>query len=192
MRVDIWSDYICPWCYLGTELAEWLEQSKGCQVVWHAFELHPEIPVGRRALIKRNGRGHMAELMREAGLPYKAPTRAANSHAALEVGELARAQNVFPEWHRRAFRAHFVHDLDISDEEVLRGVGEEAGLDPDDVSDVLCRGLYAETVDRSREKAMDHGVSGAPAFLFDRRFVVPGVQRRDLFVRIIEKLSAMQ
>ena len=85
MRVDLWADYICPWCYLALSTAEWLEQEQGCRVVWHPFELHPEIPVGG-VVRSRGGPSRFDALMAEAGLPFERPMLAVNSHAALEVG----------------------------------------------------------------------------------------------------------
>src|SRR2546421_8670 len=80
---------------------------------------------------------------------------------------LARREGVFDDWHERVFAAYFSRGLDISEEEVLRGVGEEAGLDPDDVSDAVCRGDFADVVDTSKDEALDLGIGGTPAFLFD-------------------------
>ena len=186
MRVDVWSDYICPWCYLATGVAAWLAGEHGCDVVWHPFELHPELPPGGAPL--NGGKGRMEHLMEEAGLPYRRPARVVNSHAALEIGELARRRRVFDEWHHRVFTAHFFLGLDISDEEVLRGVGEEAGLDPDDVSEALSERRYGDVVDASKATALEFGIGGTPAFLFDRRLVIPGVQNRGTFERALVKL----
>ena len=169
-------------------MAAWLAGEHGCDVVWHPFELHPGLPVGGAPL--NGGTARMEHLMEEAGLPYRRPARVVNSHAALEVGEMARRQGVFEEWHQRVFAAHFVRGLDISDEEVLRGVGEEAGLDPDDVSDALSQRRYGNVVDASKATALECGIGGTPAFLFDRRLVIPGVQNRGTFERALVKLRS--
>ena len=193
MRVDIWSDYVCPWCYLSTDTARWLEEEHGCEVVWHPFELHPEVPLQGLPVKARSGNGGrsgLRDLLDAAGLPIERPSRIVNSHAALQVGELARAWGVFDEWHRRAFAAYFCDGLDLSDEEVLRAVGEEAGIDPDDVSDALCRRRYGDAVDASKERALDRGIGGTPGFVFDRRLVVPGVQSRAVFERILSRMRA--
>lgn len=196
MRVDLWADYICPWCYLALDTAQWLEREQGCRVVWHPFELHPEFPVGGIAIDRpepkgpSRGRGRFAALAAEVGLPYERPPLAVNSHAALEISRLATAEGVFDEWNRRAFEAFFYRELDISDEAVLRAVGEESGIDPDDVSDALASGRYASAVDASKEAALEHGIGGTPGFLFDGRLAVPGWQDKKVWIRILDRLRS--
>src|SRR4051794_34581776 len=123
--IRIWSDYICPFCYVATERAAWLEREYGAEIEWLPFDLHPEYPpegIAIEDLERQYGRelrSGQARMFDEAGLPHTTRTRLPRSHAALNVAELARERGVHTELHKRLMTAFWAEDRDISDPDVL-------------------------------------------------------------------------
>lgn len=202
LEVQVWSDYLCPWCYLGTERAAYLEREHGAEVVWYPYDLHPEIPEGgvdaqkaydrvapgqREAYLQR-----LQSLADEAGLEFRPPDRIPKTRKALEAAEWVRmnAGDTFPDFHRALFHAYWVEGRDIEDDDVLRELLSSAGADADAALSLVATGAMAGQVDRSTELAQRIGVSGTPAFLIDGAALVPGAQGHDVFDRVIERLRS--
>jgi predicted DsbA family dithiol-disulfide isomerase len=186
VRVTVWSDYVCPWCYLALD-REALLEDMGLEVVVLPFELHPEIPPGGAAL-RPGGRtaavfDRVGAECESAGLPFRRPDRTPNSRDVLAAAEHVRrtAPKAFPALHRSLFAAHFAGGLDLGDagvvDDLVRGAGAEPGRDHDGVA-------------AARAAALDAGATGTPAFLFESGLLVPGVQPREQLVRWVEKMTA--
>jgi predicted DsbA family dithiol-disulfide isomerase len=183
VRAVVWSDYICPWCYLGQDRTALLE-SLGVEVTVRPYELHPEIPVGGVATERRFSR--IAAACTEVGLPFAAPTRTPNSRRALIAAEAVRisAPAAFAVLHRSLFAAHFVEGRDIGDQRVIDELVADAGADPDAIERDPAL-LFA-----SVEAAHDNNVAGTPAWWIEDRLLIPGVQDRDYYIRMLERLSS--
>jgi len=155
------------------------------------FELHPEIPKeGRPANPSRYGR--FVELSAEAGLPFTAPERVANTRRALASAELVRQQwpDAFVALDRSLFRAYWAEGIDIGDPDEVDALVGAAGADAAAVRQAVEGGLVDEALDASRARAIEIGVTGTPAWLIDGRFLVPGYQAPDLFERVVERLRS--
>jgi len=195
MNVQVWSDYICPWCYLGRDRTAYL-RSLGVTVTELPFELHPELPATGRT-VRPDGRlAAVHELIaRECaavGLPFRAPQRIPNSRRALEVAAAARV--VFPDafaaLDAALFAAHFVEGRAIDDDQVLAALVEAAGAPWDAVAAAVDEGVGRAAAAASMAIASEHNITGTPAWLFEEQLVVPGVQPRELFARVVTRLRA--
>ena len=206
MKVDIWSDIVCPWCYIGKRRFERalnaFEHRDEVEVVHRSFQLDPLSP--RRAV-----RNHRDVLMAKYGMS-EAEANAAQvrmEHTAVGEGlefhlvggvtgntfdahrlvHLARRRGIQEAVIERLFRAHFTEQRSIFGRESLAAVAVEAGLNPVDVTRVLDSEEYATAVRADNEAARAHGASGVPFYLFDDRFGVSGAQSSAAFTAALTK-----
>ena len=195
MRVRVWSDYICPWCYLGRDRTALLVEL-GCAIELLPFELHPELPLAGRD-VRPGGRvskvhEDIARQCAEVGLPFRPPTHVPNSRRALETAEVVRAlaPEQFTAIDDALFTAHFVDGRDIGDRNVVDALVDAIGLDAAIVRARVDDGTGQAAVDAAKTTAFDHGVAGTPSWLFGDDLVIPGVQPRELFERVVDRLRA--
>ncbi len=195
MRVTVWSDYCCPWCYLALDRLDLLDEL-GVAVDLLPFELHPDTPAGGRrhradgrtaAVFDRVG----AECV-DAGLPFTAPDVTPNTAMALEVAEAVRrtSPDAFPDLHRRLFRARFAEGLDLGDERVVEDLAAAAGADRAAVRAWRADGRAEAAVAEARAAAAEVGVTATPAFRFDSGLVVTGVHPRESLARWVTRMQA--
>jgi predicted DsbA family dithiol-disulfide isomerase len=190
VRALVWRDYLCPWCYLGRDRTILLE-SLGVEVTPLAYELHPEIPTEGRP-VRPDGRFAtvMARIGAECeavGLPFRSPTKIANTRAALEVSEAVRVAqpDAFPAVDAAFYDAQWVHDQDLGDPAVVEAILANAGVDLTSVD----HAEGARLVESARAEAVDHDVTGTPAWWVADRLLIPGVQDRDTVERWIRRLQ---
>jgi len=195
MQVKVWSDYICPWCYLGRDRTALL-RSLDVDVTQFPFELHPELPRSGRQ-VKPTGRlaTVYAVIERECDaldMPFRAPTHVPNSRRALEISDLVRLTwpEAFAAVDDALFEAHFVSGIDIGDPDVLGMLVSNAGVPAAEVRAALTAGDGRDAVDASIGAARELGIEATPAWLFGDSFVVTGVQPRELFERVVSRLRA--
>jgi predicted DsbA family dithiol-disulfide isomerase len=174
----------------------WLERRFGAEIEWQPFDLHPEYPpegIPRSELERRYGREFAARqqaMFAAAGLPYTADIgKLPNSHQALVLTELARDRGCHDELHARLFDALWARGLDLGDEAVLLAEGAAVGLAESDMRAALADPVYAERVRLATEAVTEIGAGGVPAFVIDRRLLVPGAQPHEVFERILEGLG---
>ena len=191
----IWSDYICPFCYVGLERGEWLRERFGAEVDWVPFDLHPEYPpegIPRASLEDRYGptiHERTRTAVEAAGLTFDPPERIPNSRAALALTELARDRGLHHAVHARLMHAHWSEARDIGEPETLLDLVTEAGLDRDEAATALDDETYVERVLASTRRAHAHGVNAVPAFVFDDHLLVMGAQPREVFEGALELLE---
>jgi predicted DsbA family dithiol-disulfide isomerase len=193
MEAVVWSDYLCPWCYLGRDRTALL-RSLGVEVTPLPYDLHPELPaVGRR--VSPNGRlaavlARIADECAEVGLPFRVPEHIPNTARSLETVEVVRraAPDAFAPLDDALFRAVFVTGDDIGDADILDGLVAASGADPSEVRRQVEAGLGRPAVDASMTEAHAQGVGGTPAWLIDGRLLVPGVQPRETMERWVRKM----
>jgi predicted DsbA family dithiol-disulfide isomerase len=191
----VWSDYICPWAYLGRDRTELL-RSLGVTVTSMPYELHPEIPPDGRT-VRPDGRlsrvyADIARQCADVELPFRPPQHVPNSRRALSTAAVVRAHepSCFDALDDALFAAHFVGALDIGDRDVINQLVADAGASAEDVGALVDQGEGAEIVATSMRTAHDHGVAATPAWLFGDELVIPGAQPRELFERIVARLRA--
>ena len=180
IRIDVWSDYVCPFCYLELPALQRLQQQFGDQVkvIWRAFELRPDPkptldPDGE--YLHTTWNRSVYPLAEQRGMRLKLPPVQPRSRLALEAAAFASAQGRFAAVHEALFRGFFEQGRDIGDIEVLCAIGQEAGLDPKALRQALQEGRHTAEVLEDERLARALGVSGVP-ILFLRRAEAPWEQ----------------
>lgn len=201
MKVQIWSDVVCPFCYIGKRefehaLAQFPHKEE-VEVEWKSFELDREAPVDNpddmyEHLAKKYGRTREeVEAMnkgiveRAAGLGLEYNLRQAiltNSFDAHRLAHMAKEKGVGAEAHERLFKAYFTLGEHIGDRTVLKRIGEEIGLDGAQVEEMLESDLYSEEVQMDEYEAQQIGVRGVPFFVLDDKYAVSGAQASEHFL----------
>jgi predicted DsbA family dithiol-disulfide isomerase len=134
-------------------------------------------------------RGHAARMFEAAGLLYNPPDVIPNTLGALRVTELARDRGSHEQVHDRLMEAYWVEGRNIGDPEELRARAVEAGLDGAEVDEVLAADAYEDRVFSSTAEAQRIGANGIPAWLLDRRLLVLGAQRQEVFEQAFAQLA---
>jgi predicted DsbA family dithiol-disulfide isomerase len=195
--VRVYSDFICPYCYVGLARTRWLKEDYGADVTWLPFDLHPEYPpegMAREDLDAKYGgepwREGLIAMFEEEGLPASRDvTRVPNSMKALRVTELARTHGCEDAVHERLFDAYWARALDIGEDDVLVAEAVAAGLPEDEVRHVLRTNRYADVVQAHTTDLLQTGATGVPAFVVDERVLVPGAAAHEAFERVLDRLG---
>jgi len=209
VKVEIWSDVVCPWCYIGKRRFEdalsRFPHAADVQVEWRAFELDPSAASGRPG---QTG-GLAPALAAKFGTPLEraqemlATTTAtaasegleyhferalpANTLDAHQVVHLAGQRGVQDAVEERLMRAYFTEGEALGDHEVLVRLGAEAGLDAEEVRAVLAEGRFVDAVRSDEAEAAALGARGVPFFVVDRRYGVSGAQPAEQFLAVLER-----
>jgi predicted DsbA family dithiol-disulfide isomerase len=197
--ITVWSDYVCPFCYLEEPVLERIreEYGKRVDVDWRAFELRPEPvptldPDGEYLHTTWNASVYpMAE---RRGMTLRLPPVQPRSRKALEAAEFAREAGRFDAMHQALFRAFFEDGRDLDDMEVLLDVGDSVGLDREELRAALEQGRYTDKVLRDERLAQEIRISGVPGMLVGPRDapieeaeVVMGAQPYELVRAAVER-----
>lgn len=206
MRIDIWSDVVCPWCYLGAHrLDAALDQvgRDGIEVRWHAYQLDPSAHAEprdlRRSLEAKYGAGtfdamtgRLVELGRAEGLDYRfdraLAINTADAHRLIAWAGDATDGGAQSRLIERFFTGYFTDGEDLSDHSVLAAAAVDVGLDRAAVELVLSGDDYAARVAQDQSEAQDRGITGVPAFVIDDQFLIPGAQDVDRLVAMLERV----
>lgn len=206
MKVEIWSDIACPWCYIGrrrfeTALSQF-EHADEIEVVWRSFELDANAPreyPGTVAdmLVERKGmpreqiigmNKQIATLGVEEGLTFNFDmVRVGNSFDAHRLIHYAAAQGLQSEMKERLQKACFIDGLPYGTVETLVQLAGEVGLDTAEARRVLESDEYGAAVREDERRAQSIGVSGVPFFLFDDKYAVSGAQPASLFQQALNQ-----
>lgn len=209
MRIEIWSDVVCPWCYIGKRRLETalgtFEHADEVEVVYRSFELDPSAPhhghertlstLARKygtseAEMRQRMEGVVATAAEE-GLAFRlfdnVHTNTIDAHRllhlALETGGPAQQR----ELKESLLAAYFVRAEDVGDHAVLRRAGVEAGLEPERVDAVLASDEYADAVAADIAQARAYGATGVPFFVIDARYGISGAQPAAAFTQVLEQ-----
>lgn len=199
MRVDIWSDVICPWCYVGKARFEkalsTFDHRDEVEVVYHAFELDPSSPRGQResnlAMLSRKfGKspaealamdGQVGSLARAEGLGFDSGRPVGNTFDIHRVIHLGLDRGVQHALLCAVNEAYFAQARDVFDRDVLIEVAGGAGLEAAEVAKVFDGDAYAEEVRQDELQARQIGITGVPFFVFDMALGASGAQPTELF-----------
>ncbi|MBV7249063.1 MULTISPECIES: DsbA family oxidoreductase [unclassified Streptomyces] len=207
MRVEIWSDIACPWCYIGKArfekgLAEFAHRDE-VEVVHRSFELDPGRAKGETEqvvdmLAAKYGRtreeaasmeANVAANAQSEGLGYRTEGRDHGSTFDIHrLLHLAKARGRQDELLTLAYRANFAEERSVFDDEVLLALAVEAGLDGDEARAVLADpDAYADDVRTDEREAAELGANAVPFFVLDRRYGISGGQPSEVFVQALEQ-----
>lgn len=206
MKVEVWSDVICPWCYIGKRRFERalsrFDDADDVEVVWRSFELDPGAPQEysvtlHEMLARKYGIGleqaramneQVSELAAAEGLYYRLDdARPGNTFDAHRLLHFAATNGLRAEAKERLLLAYFSEGRPIGDHDTLASLAGEVGLKVDDAQSVLAGDAFADEVRADEERARALGVNGVPFFAFDERYGVSGAQPVELFLEVLEK-----
>ena len=190
--LEVFSDYVCPWCYLGDNRVKKLQQNYDITVQRVHFPLHPETPAEGRAREDFKARNPaMKGLMEAEGLPYGERSHTYNSRLAQEIGTWAETQPGGSSIHDKFFEAYFVDCRNIGDVEVIIDVVKSAGLDEGHARAVLVERRFKDAVDADWEKSLSSGVTGVPTFVSNGQRVV-GAQPYEVLQQFMAAAGAQR
>lgn len=208
MRVDIWSDVVCPWCYVGKARFEkalaGFPHRDEVEVIFRSFELDPDRPKDERETVlamltqkyglseadARQADGRVAGLAQAEGLGFRADRPLGNTFDIHRVIHLGLAKGVQRELITAVNEAYFAQAREVFDPAVLTGVATDAGLDPDAAAEVLDGDAYADAVREDEREAHTLGITGVPFFVLDGTLGVSGAQQTETFVSALDQAWA--
>ena len=205
MDIEIWSDVICPWCYIGKRRFEQaLEQFPHRDAVivrWHSFELDPDAPQQYAGTLNEmlaekyettpqqaaQMNQRVSALAAEVGLDYQLDqARPGNTFNAHRLLHLAAKRGVQPAVTERLMRAYFTEGQSIGDSETLARLASEAGLDANEARATLADDAFADEVRADERRAAMLGIHGVPFVAIDARYGVSGAQPTEVFLKALE------
>ncbi|MBI3249333.1 MAG: DsbA family oxidoreductase [Deltaproteobacteria bacterium] len=199
MKITVFSDYICPFCFLGTETLRQVQpQVPPFTLEWKGFQIHPEypasgVPVAQRAA--QFGKERYAAIWRNItamaegiGLEMRPPTVLTNSLLALEATEYAKDEGKAAEFSRAVYSAYFQDEQNIGDLEVVLGLARQVGLDPTMVQEHLSAGTYRQRLATAQQEARSLGISGVPTFVVGPAQII-GAQSPEVFVNMLKRVA---
>ncbi|HSR04878.1 MAG TPA: DsbA family oxidoreductase [Proteiniclasticum sp.] len=211
MKVEIWSDIVCPFCYIGKHnfdlFLQELPEGEAIEVINRSYELDPnasrtESQNSVQSLADKYGfsveeakdRMKGVEMMAEkTGLPMNIfETRGANTYDLHRLIHLAKENGKDEEVTKAFFKGHFVDGLNLNDHEVVLKIWNEVGLSEKEAVETLASDRLKDAVKKDLKRAKELGIRGVPFFLFDGKIEVSGAQTKEAFQRVYESLKEKQ
>lgn len=209
MYIEIWSDVVCPWCYIGKRrfeaaLAQFAHREQ-VEIMWRSFELDPQAPRAsngslNEVLSKKLGisparaaamNEQVTALAAEEGLDYRLDhAKHGNTFDAHRLIHFAQTHGLQATAKERLLQAYFTEGRAISDPDVLVAIGEEIGLSADQVRTMLASDSYADAVRADERRAQQFGISGVPFYVIDGTYGVSGAQPAAAFLDVLEQIWA--
>ena len=209
MKIEIWSDVMCPFCYIGkrnfeTALSQFADKDH-IEVEWKSFQLDPDIPEVpnesyEQYLVKRKGlsleqvQGMLAnvtESAKQVCLEYNFDTSVmVNSRKAHQLIQFAKSKNLGDAAEERLFKAFFTEGKSIADIATLTQLGIEIGLDETEIQEAFTDDRYSHYATQDIQEARQIGVNGVPFFVVDRKYAISGAQPSVAFLETLEKSFA--
>ncbi|WP_079477997.1 DsbA family oxidoreductase [Halobacillus salinus] len=206
MKIEVWSDFVCPFCYIGkARLENALEsfpQKDQVELVFKSFELDPQAEkntgqniheklaakYGRSLDEARGMTANMTEQAKMEGLDFRfddlVPTNTFDAHRVAKLGE---SKGIGLTVAQRFFQAVFTDGEDVGDHDTLIRLATEAGLDESDVKETLESDAFTEQVRSEQGEAYQIGVQGVPFFVINRKYAISGAQPKETFTQALEK-----
>jgi len=205
MQIDVVSDTVCPWCFIGKRRLERALKERPKQsftVTWRPFRLDPSVPpegYDRKEYMRAKfGDGErlrgVSEALRQAGesvgiaFDFEAQTRRPDTLDSHRLIRWAGSAGVQQDVAERLFRAYFEEGKDIGAREVLLAIAREAGMDTELVAELLAKDADRALIEREDEMAHRVGISGVPTFIFANRYAISGAQDPATLVKVIDKV----
>ena len=206
MQVEIWSDVVCPWCYIGKRRFEsalaGFKHRDQIEIIWKSFELDPNAPraldhsldemlskkygMSREKAAAANTR--VTSLAAQEGLDYHLDqARPGNTFDAHRLIHLAAAHGRQGEMKERLMHAYFTEGQAVGEVETLVKLAVEVGLDADEARAVLTSDTYADEVAADEREARQLGITGVPFFVIDEKYGISGAQPTELFQQALEQ-----
>ncbi|WP_138420044.1 DsbA family oxidoreductase [Aquibacillus sediminis] len=207
MKVQIWSDIVCPFCYIGKRRYEaalqQFDHKDDIEMEFKSFQLDPNAEKGtdkdlHQSLATKYGVSYeegkamndrMTEQAKEVGLDYHLdhaiPTNTEDAH---RLSYYAKQHGKMNQMMERIMHAYFTESLDVGDHETLVKLAGEVGLDQEDTRQILSDGAFKQEVQVDQQQAAQIGVQGVPFFVFNQKYAVSGAQPTETFLEVLEKV----
>jgi len=214
IKVDIWSDIACPWCYIGKRKFEagsglfaGAGEGRGVEIEYHSFELSPDTPVdfeGNEAAFLASHKGipeaqahqmidRVTEIAASVGLAYDYDNlKHTNTVLAHEAIHFAKAHGKQLEMTERLLSAYFLEARHVGKVDELAALGAEIGLDPVALTAALESHEFLDAVRRDQQTAVEYGIQGVPFFVIDGKYGVSGAQEAQSFARVLEQVWSVR
>jgi predicted DsbA family dithiol-disulfide isomerase len=200
VHLEVFSDYTCPWCYVGWARLESalrrVPEGVDVNVRWRPYEIHAEVPPEGMPVedlpYPPEQWARMQEALRrsanEEGLDVGKRPKVSNTHRALMAGEYARVEEPerFPAFHEALFKGYFAEGRDLGDPDVVEDLARSCGLDHRRMTKALDGGEYEGAITATTDMARQLGIRGTPTFVFDGRFATVGAQSAEVLLQAIE------
>ena len=200
LKITMFSDFICPFCFIGFETIRKLKSEFGFELEWRGFQIHPEWPAEgmpaseyRRGMDPETRRAiweRISAMANAAGFSMKQPETLSNSRLALEAAELAKAVGKGEAFEERVYRAYFQEGLNIGDQRVLVNLGADVGIDRDEMNLALESNRYTLTLQNNAYVAHEREVHGVPTF-FIGEYPLVGAQSEDVMRRVLKRAGEL-
>jgi predicted DsbA family dithiol-disulfide isomerase len=206
MKIEIWSDIMCPFCYIGKRRLEnalnEFHNKDDIEIVWKSYQLNPAIKTEPGKNINqylsevkdwslsqaKQANDYVTRMAKEVGLNYDlGKAVVANSFDAHRLIQLAKDYGKGDEMEEMLFKAYFTEGKNIADHETLTMLGREIGLSSETVKKMLNGNEYADWVEKDINEAHQIGVSSVPYFVFNDRYAVSGAQLTETFLGALNK-----
>lgn len=201
MKIEIWSDVVCPFCYIGKRKFEHalsqFPNNEEIEIEWKSFQLSPDLVTNPNKTVyeflsehkgmsvehAKNLSNQVALTAQKVGLPYNFDIAVpANSFNAHRLAHLAKRVGMQDEVEETLFKAYFIEGKNIDSEETLLDIAHQIGLEEMEVKSLLNSDKYTKEVHQDMYEAQQIGVRGVPFFVFDRKFAVSGAQESEVFL----------
>ncbi len=206
MIIEIWSDIMCPFCYIGKrhlEMAlEKVPNNENISIEWKSFQLDPELPhmpgvsvidylAQSKGISKTQSEAlhdRVVDMAKNAGLTYRFDKAiVANSFDAHRIIQLAKEKGKGDEAEELFFKGYFTEGLDMQNQEDLWKLGKQLGINQEEIQKALTDDQYADKVKADIAEAQELGIRGVPFFVIDRKYGISGAQPVEVFVQALEQ-----
>jgi predicted DsbA family dithiol-disulfide isomerase len=194
IKIIVYSDYICPFCYIGFHRLEKLKEKFNLEIEWQPFEIHPEtpkegikleqlpFPPGYLDMIMVN----VKTLAEEDGIILKLSEKLPNSRLALYISDFAKKKGKFDEFHKLVFENYWKDGKDIGDLNLLLELAESIGLKKNEILNYIGSNEPYEKMRKVLIELRKYGINGVPTFLIGKQFIF-GAQPYEVFETAIKK-----
>ena len=209
MKIEIWSDVMCPFCYIGKRkfetALEKFNQKNQVEIVWKSFQLNPEMEYlegdtlnkylarhkGWTEEYARSANQHVTGMAKESGLEFNLekaiPANTLKAHRLIHLAAKSGLQDLAEE---TLFSAYFTEGKNVGNTDTLIALGKKIGLGDSELKDLFEGNKYINEVETDILEAQQIGVRGVPFFVIDRKYAISGAQPSEVFLQALEKAFA--
>lgn len=208
LKIEIWSDVMCPFCYIGKRNFEkaltQIEDKSKIEVEWKSFQLDPTIPnevdpsvsaiaylAEKKGITLEHSKSlhdNVIQMAANVGLKFDySKAIVANSFNAHKLIQLAKTKKLGDQAEESLFKAYFTEGKNVNNIETLVQLGIEIGLEKDEIENVLIDASFDQLVKKDLSEAQQIGVTGVPFFVFNRKYAISGAQPSETFVSAIQQ-----
>lgn len=206
MKVEIWSDVVCPFCYIGKRRFEYalnqFAHTDQIEIIWKSYQLNPnQVSDTNKSAVQslaeskgislKEAQGltaYVTEMARSVGLNYNFDkTVVANTFRAHQFTHFAKNQGKQDEAEEALFQAYFIDGLNIDNLDVLAQLAEKIGLNTNTLRDAIENGTYKDAVEQDIYESQQVGVQGVPFFLIDGKYTISGAQESATLLKTLDK-----